>query len=78
MELTKEERRTLLSCSLERVLNNAIWLAERAVNSRNEEVSERAGILLDDLEGSAEVKRLAVRLWLEAAESVRRAGPPTV
>jgi hypothetical protein len=71
---TDDEKETLLSCSIERVLNNALWLAGRGLNSRNAALSERAGTLIDDLEGMQNCKEIVEKLWREAAEAIRREG----
>lgn len=57
----KYARKILLKNSLERVINNAIQVA-------NKSTGEDAGILLDDLEL---LKPLLVQLWADAQESLR-------
>lgn len=63
MNLTKEEKSVICEASLERVLNNALWIAGKALNSRNPELAERAGVLIDDLEGRQDMLRVASNLW---------------
>jgi hypothetical protein len=60
IEMSEKEKMTLRQCSLERVLNNARHIAERGLNSKNADLSERCGILIDDLEA---MTALASRLW---------------
>lgn len=72
MTRKEQERHALLTCSLERVLNNAIYIAQHAVNARKPELAERAYILLDDLEGNdGLIKYLAARIWNEERERQR-------
>jgi hypothetical protein len=68
MSLSDQERLQLLTCSIERVINNALWLADKGMKSKSAEVSERAWILQDDLEA---LKPLLCRLWSNAQEDAR-------
>lgn len=70
-EWTADQKLTLLTCSLERVLNNALWLAGKALNSKNAQVSERAGLLIDALEGIHCIKEIADALWRIEQEKLR-------
>jgi hypothetical protein len=65
MKLSDQERLQLLTCSIERVVNNALWLADKGMTSRNAVISERAWTLQDDLEA---LKPLLCRLWANAQE----------
>lgn len=67
MQFDKKQQRKICENSLERVLNNAKIIAERALNSSNSEISERAGILLDDLEN---LTYIASSLWNDAREQI--------
>lgn len=68
LELTDAEMRRLLSISLERVINNAIYVGSAAEDDPVEEVSERASTLWQDCE---ELKPLLMRLWDGAANNLR-------
>ena len=70
MKLTEEEKHTILDCSLERVLNNALWIAAKGLNAHNVELSERCGILIDDLEGMHDVKAIANKLWCQMRNDI--------
>jgi len=66
-QFTPEERRLLIDNSLERVLNNAIYVGTKAMRAKDIGLSERAGILTDDCRA---MKDLASRLWNEARNSL--------
>lgn len=70
MNLTKQEETMLLQNSLERVINNAIFVGTKAMASKNPDTSERAYILVDDCEA---MRSLASRLWNDAREEVIKA-----
>ena len=72
MKLTENEKRTILETSLERVLNNALWIAGKGLNSRNTDLSERCGILIDDLEGQQAVALIADKLWSHVREEIMK------
>lgn len=73
IEVTEREATYIRTCSLERVMNNALWLAEKAARSRNEEVSERAGIALDDIPPTRDI---AAPLWNAVRDAIFRAALP--
>lgn len=61
---TPAEMRAIQENSLERVLNNALWIAQRGTGARNEILSERCGILVNDLiNGTVPLLPLATRVW---------------
>lgn len=68
-KFSPEEKTRLLSNSIERVINNAIWVGEKGMTSKNSHISERSGILVEDLE---ELKSLMCKLWAEAQETARQ------
>lgn len=68
MNFTEAEKRLLLENSIERVLNNALWVGDVGMKARDPVVSERAGILVDDV---AHLKPLVDKLWREAQEIAR-------
>ena len=65
--LTKAEETMLLDTSLERVMNNAIFVGMKAMTAKNADLAERAGILVDDCEA---MKVLADKLWNHARNEV--------
>lgn len=60
LTLSPAELRLLRENSLERVLNNAIFVGERTMHQTRGELSERAGVLVDAVEA---LKVLASNLW---------------
>lgn len=69
LELTERELRLLLQNSLERVMNNAIYVGTTVEDHTKGHISERASTLWQDCE---ELKPLTVKLWCTAQEAVRR------
>jgi hypothetical protein len=69
LELSKQAEHSLLQNSIERVMNNAIYVGRKAERSwRQDETSaERASILHQDCE---ELKPLVCALWNAARESL--------
>lgn len=70
MKLTPEEKQLICETSLERVLQNALWIAGKGLDSKNSKLSERCGTLIDDLEGQTDMLQLASRMWNEAREQI--------
>ncbi len=61
-ELTDKEKTTICQNSIERVINNGIWVTDEVLiaAAENSDIHERADILNQDLK---ELKRIVCTLW---------------
>jgi hypothetical protein len=71
VDLDENDKLRLLQNSIERVMNNAIWVGGEAQNELKGDASERGSTLWQDCE---ELKPLTCKIWGAAQEAVRR-GP---
>ena len=72
LDLSDAESLLLRTCSLERVLNNALRIAERAARAKRlpDDVADAVGCALGDIPA---VKPLARKLWDTAREECMKA-----
>ena len=68
--LSQREQAHILQNSIERVLNNAIFVGEKACASKDEATSERGFTLFQDCE---DLKEITTKLWNSARNEIFKA-----